>query len=33
MVQNQKNLEKLPPLEFHIPSMIKILNQELPPLP
>lgn len=33
MVNNQRKLEKLPPLEFNIPSMIKALNQELPPLP
>ncbi len=33
MVKKQRMLEKLPPLEFHIPTMLKVLNQELPPMP
>jgi hypothetical protein len=33
MVDKHKNLEKLPPLQFNIPVMIKALNTELPPLP
>lgn len=33
MVEKQRSLEKLPPLEFNIPAMLKILYQELPALP
>lgn len=33
MITNQKNMEKLPPLQFNIPNMMRVLHVELPKMP